>query len=125
MNGVRIGPMLRESRLLAGLTQAQVAERMGTTQSVVSRAEAGWIEPSLSFIERFARATGRPIVVRFGDEPALPDRRTRRQRVRRALGDYVFDPWDRAPTAAEARSLEADGLTRESFQKRPAARSRH
>jgi len=32
------------------------------------------------------------------------------RRVRQVLGDYEFDPWDRDPTEAEARSLEDDRL---------------
>ncbi|MEX2554632.1 MAG: helix-turn-helix domain-containing protein [Actinomycetota bacterium] len=119
-----IGSVLRTARLGKKLTQAQVAERMGTTQSVISRAEAGWLEPSSGFIERFARAVGQPITVTFGGEPSLPDRRTRRGRVRRALGDYVFDPWERSPGSAEIKSLESDGLTREHFEGRAASRTR-
>ena len=116
MNSLRIGPLLRAARAMAKLTQTQVAERMGTTQSVISRAEAGWIEPSLTFIERFARAVGQPIAVTFGEGPVLPNTRTRKKRIRQALGDYVFDPWQRSPSSAEVKSLEADGMTRDRFQ---------
>lgn len=108
--------MLRAARVGAKLTQTQVAERMGTTQSVVSRAEAGWVEPSLTFIDRYARAVGRPIAITFGANPARPDSRTRKKRVRQALGDYVFDPWQRSPSSAEIKSLEADGMTRDRFE---------
>ena len=97
---------------------------MGTTQSVVSRAEAGWIEPSLTFIERFTRAVEQPITVTFGKDAPLPDVRTRKERVRRVLGDYVFDPWQRSPSSAEVKSLEADGITRDRFESRAASRTR-
>ncbi|MDT8322003.1 MAG: helix-turn-helix transcriptional regulator, partial [Xanthomonadales bacterium] len=43
-------------RSRAGLTQAQVAERMGTTQSVVARLESGQL-PSMKTLQRFADAT--------------------------------------------------------------------
>ena len=39
----------------AGLTQSQVAARMGTTQPVIARLEAGGRDPRLSTIERYAR----------------------------------------------------------------------
>jgi DNA-binding XRE family transcriptional regulator len=39
----------------AGLTQAQLAERMGTTQSAIARMEGGAVRPTL---ERLARAIG-------------------------------------------------------------------
>jgi ribosome-binding protein aMBF1 (putative translation factor) len=48
---------LIEARSRAGLTQAQVAERMGTTQSVVSRMESGHHLPSMSRILAYAKAT--------------------------------------------------------------------
>jgi transcriptional regulator with XRE-family HTH domain len=89
---------------------------MGTTQSAVSRAESGWVAASAEFIERFARAVGTPITITFGQVGAAkPSRSNARKRVRRATGGYRFDPWLRSPTPAEARSLEADGLSRERF----------
>lgn len=47
---------LVRARSRAGLTQAQVAERMGTTQSVVARLESGQL-PSMKTLQRFADAT--------------------------------------------------------------------
>ena len=49
---------LLRARQEAGLTQAQVAERMGTTQAVIARLESGRVKPSTRTLERFARATG-------------------------------------------------------------------
>lgn len=120
LSGMRpavIGWQLAKARREAGLTQSELAARIRTTQSAVSRVEAGRTLPSLRFLERFARATGRPLTITFGEVgPRAPSRAERRARVRRVLGDFVFDPWRRSPTPAEARSLEADGLTRERFQ---------
>jgi ribosome-binding protein aMBF1 (putative translation factor) len=51
------------ARVRAGLTQAELAERMGTTQSVVARLESGARLPSVQTLLRFAKATGaRPII---------------------------------------------------------------
>lgn len=51
------------ARVRAGLTQAELAERMGTTQSVVARLESGARLPSVKTLLRFAKATGaRPII---------------------------------------------------------------
>jgi transcriptional regulator with XRE-family HTH domain len=109
-----VGWKLARERRSAGLSQAEVAARMGTTQSAISRLEAGRVVPSIDAIERFALALGRPISLTFGDakSPAL-SRAQRRKRLRRALGEFRFDPWQREPSEAEARSLLADGLTRE------------
>lgn len=49
---------LISARTRAGLSQAEVAERMGTTQSVVARIESGRQKPSTRTLERYARATG-------------------------------------------------------------------
>jgi ribosome-binding protein aMBF1 (putative translation factor) len=51
------------ARVRAGLTQAEVAERMGTTQSVVARLESGAQMPSVNTLLKFAKATrSRPII---------------------------------------------------------------
>lgn len=53
------------ARTSAGLTQADVAERMGTTQSAVARLEGGKAAPSLRSVQRYAQAVGRRAVVRL------------------------------------------------------------
>ena len=51
------------ARARAGLTQAEVAKRMGTTQSTVARIEGGKQLPSIKTLLRYAEATGsRPLV---------------------------------------------------------------
>jgi DNA-binding XRE family transcriptional regulator len=42
----------------ANLSQAELAKRLGTTQSAVARIEAGGVSPSLSTLRRYAAATG-------------------------------------------------------------------
>ena len=56
---------LIEARSRAGMTQAQVAEAMGTTQAVIARLEGGRVKPSTRTLERFARATGTRLRIRF------------------------------------------------------------
>lgn len=60
--------LVRQSRASAGLTQAQLAERLGTTQSVVSRWERGHDEPRVSTLQAIARATGRRLHVAMVDD---------------------------------------------------------
>jgi len=45
-------------RLAAGLSQTEVAARMGTSQSAVARLEAGDGDVRLSTLERYASAVG-------------------------------------------------------------------
>lgn len=54
----RLQAMLAQWRNHAGLTRAQVAERMGVTPPTVSRMEANIIKASLETIARYARACG-------------------------------------------------------------------
>jgi DNA-binding XRE family transcriptional regulator len=52
-------------RSRAGLTQAELAQRMGTTQPAVARMESGRIQPSLQTLHRVAQATGSRLMIRF------------------------------------------------------------
>lgn len=63
----------------AGLTQAEVAERIGTTQSAVARLESslGKHSPSISTLKRYASALGYKIQVRLVKEPDPTSRPTR------------------------------------------------
>ena len=56
---------LIQARIGAGLTQAQLAQRMKTTQSVVARLESGHAHPSTKTLERFARSTGTRLRISF------------------------------------------------------------
>ena len=53
-----IAETLIRARQRAGLSQAEVAQRMGTTQSVVARLESGRSMPSAASLSRYAAATG-------------------------------------------------------------------
>jgi DNA-binding XRE family transcriptional regulator len=57
------------ARIRAGLSQTEVAERMGTSQSAVARLESGRSLPSLRTLERYASATGSRAVVKIEAEP--------------------------------------------------------
>jgi len=65
----RLGPVYEIVRQLifarkaAGLTQTDLAERMGTQQSVIARMENGGRLPSFEMVARYARATGRQIAL--------------------------------------------------------------
>ncbi len=54
-----------DARQKAGLTQAQVAERMGVKQPVVAKIEGGRSNVSIDTLKRYARATGCKIKVEF------------------------------------------------------------
>ncbi|MGQ0823730.1 MAG: helix-turn-helix domain-containing protein [Actinomycetota bacterium] len=54
-------------RIEAGLTQAELAERIGTTQSAIARMEGGGTRPNLETLEKLARAVGAELVVGVGE----------------------------------------------------------
>lgn len=58
------------ARNRAGLTQMELARKMGTTQPVVARMEGGRIQPSLRTLQRLAQATGSKLTIRFEPCPA-------------------------------------------------------
>ncbi len=116
VNSLRLGWELARRRLEAGLTQTQLAERMGTTQAAISKIEGGRTLPSLVVLDRFAKVIGKPLTLTLGEPSQLPSRGEMRRRVRSVLGDYEFNPWERSPTEVEAESLISDGLTRERFE---------
>ncbi len=54
---------LVRARTAAKLTQAELAQRLGTTQSAVARLEGGRVSPSFSTLRRYAEATGSRLTV--------------------------------------------------------------
>jgi len=60
---------LIEARARAGLTQAEVAHRMKTTQAVIARLEGGGSLPSTRTLKKYARATGSRLRITFEPEP--------------------------------------------------------
>lgn len=60
--------MVIARRIRYGLTQGQLAARMGTSVSAVSRLESGQHRPNLQTLEKLARAIGERSVVGFEDE---------------------------------------------------------
>ena len=54
-----------EARSRVGLTQQELARKMGTTQPVVARLESGRTRPSMRTLERLATATGSRLLISF------------------------------------------------------------
>lgn len=64
-----LGQLIYDLRIEAGLSQQALAERMGTTQSVISRLEeGGGARNRIDTLARVARALGRHLVVSFPEE---------------------------------------------------------
>ncbi|WP_211355033.1 helix-turn-helix domain-containing protein [Blastococcus colisei] len=67
------GSLLQEARRRAGMTQAQLAQRAGTTQSAISAYESGRRQPSLPVLLGMLAATGHVLEGSLvAAEPARP-----------------------------------------------------
>lgn len=66
-----LGRQVRDLREAHGLSQRELAERMRTTQSVIARLEAGGSKPTISTLERVAKALGTSIDIRFRQPAAV------------------------------------------------------
>ena len=52
-----------ESRRAIGMTQKQLAEKMGTAQANISRFESGTYNPSLAFLQKMADSLGKTLKI--------------------------------------------------------------
>jgi transcriptional regulator with XRE-family HTH domain len=55
--------LLREARLRAGLSQAELGRRTGNAASAISRWERGEVKPSLERLRALIRATGHDLSI--------------------------------------------------------------
>ena len=62
---MRSGAIIREARRRAGLTQAELAKRVETTQSAIARWERGGVEPSFDSLRRIVAACGLDLTIQL------------------------------------------------------------
>lgn len=60
---IDVSELIRAARTEAGLSQIALAERLGTTQSAVSRWERGHEEPRLTTLSSILRSCGKRLVL--------------------------------------------------------------
>ncbi len=54
----KTGSLLRQCREQAGITQRELADRLGCQQPAIARLEAGGVSPNMRTVERIAEALG-------------------------------------------------------------------
>jgi DNA-binding XRE family transcriptional regulator len=65
-NALSIGLLIRDTRKEAGLTQKEIADRMGISQQVISRLEKGEVDnPTIDTLSRIADVAGKKLIVAF------------------------------------------------------------
>ena len=60
-----LSEQVREARERAGITQAELAARIGSTQPAIARLEAGGVTPNLDTLRRIASALSLELVVQL------------------------------------------------------------
>ena len=63
--------LLRDARVRAGLSQRALAERVGTSQSVIARIELGETSPTWSTLSRLIEAAGFDLEARVELRPVV------------------------------------------------------
>lgn len=56
---------LIDARIKEGISQKELAEKIGTKQSAIARLESGNANPSMAFLEKIALAMGRTLSVQI------------------------------------------------------------
>lgn len=72
---MRSGELIREARLLAGLSQYDLADRAGVPRPSVARWERGAVEPGFDTVRRLLRSCGFDVsLVRYEPDEAIEAR---------------------------------------------------
>ena len=80
---------LREARRRSGVTQAELARRVGTSQATISAYENNRKQPSVETLARLLAATGARLTVDHGHEPVLRPSPAQDARTARTLADVI------------------------------------
>lgn len=83
------GSMIRDARLDAGLTQAQLAQRSGTSQATLSAYESGSKIPSAITLARILAAAGRRMTTIPVPRPVMTPGRAELEQRGRILAQVV------------------------------------
>ena len=83
----RAASLLREARQASGLTQAQLAELAGTSQSAIAAYEAGRREPTIPVLERMIAASGHRLTLGLEPDTRLFRLSDLAIEIRQAAGD--------------------------------------
>ena len=60
--------MIIKKRIEKGLSQKELAKKIGTKQSAISRLESGTYNPSLSFLQKVSEALGAKLKISFSEK---------------------------------------------------------
>lgn len=87
MSGLDAAALIGHARREAGLTQAQLAARAGTSQPAVARYESGETSPAVSTLNRLLKACGQQVAVSLRPVSSSDLSSPQAQALRRHRGD--------------------------------------
>ncbi|MDO9407050.1 helix-turn-helix domain-containing protein [Patulibacter sp.] len=96
-----VATMLITWRLARGLSQREVARRIGVSQARLSRLERGTVDVSVALLHRVAQLTGSSLVIRI--TPLRAGRSVRRDVLEGRLGDAMVHVAVDGPSARRSR----------------------
>ena len=67
-----VGSAVRAARRKAGVSQAELAQRTGTSQPSIARLEKGQVSPTVITLDRIARALGSELIIDFEPQTEEP-----------------------------------------------------
>jgi transcriptional regulator with XRE-family HTH domain len=83
------GTTLQAVRTSAGLSQAELARRAGTSQATISAYESGAKQPSVATFSRLLAAAGARLAVEAGGAPRVEPSRTELERSGKTLAEVI------------------------------------
>lgn len=84
-----VAAAISSARREAGLSQAALAERGGTSQATVSAYENGRKQPSVATLSRLLAAAGSRLTVQPAERPVIAPSEKVQARTARALGEVL------------------------------------
>lgn len=100
---IHMGPdLVREARKRAGLTQAELARRVGSTQPAIARLESGRVQPTFDRVVELLRACGFDLLLQLEPRDSS-DWAQARDRLARTVDDRVAENERGLAFAAELR----------------------
>ena len=104
------GRLVKQAREATGLSQAELAERMGTTQSAVARLESAGANPRLDTLKRVVAATGYELTLGL-DRPMGIDETLIAESLKRSHPERLrdFESFYRSAKSLGSRAFAARG----------------
>lgn len=104
---MRCGSLVREARRRHGLDQAELAERLGTSQPAISRIERNQVSPTVETLERMLNAMGETLrVSTFSLAEPAPGGSN--QSIAELRADFRLSPEERLAQAAQLSEIATE-----------------